>query len=157
VTNKNLGVHVTGIPELMRALKATDAEAYKRLRLAMKAIASHVIKKSEQRGAPTDILRPRATQKGAGIAFPKGGPESAGERTGFYPWLDFGGAPRGGRGVTSSSRIAHAKSSGGFRRTYIPEGRYLYPAIGESRDFIADAAYDAIEAAARSKGFEVRG
>lgn len=153
----NFGVHVVGIPELSRALRDLDKDAYKQFRLAMKEISKQVIKRAEHLGAPGGVLRPRATQKGAGIAFPEGGPDSRDDDSGHYPWLDFGGAPRSGRGVTSSTGPSHAKSTGGFRRRYIPEGRYLYPAIGSSRDYIADAIDDAVNDAASDNGFEVRG
>jgi hypothetical protein len=151
MANKNAGIHVTGIPELTRALKATDAEALKRLKVAMKAIAQHVIRKAEGRGAPGGILKPRATQKGAGIAFPRGGPGSGGERDAFYPWLDFGGGNPIGRGVRATT------GGVGARRRVIPEGRYVYPAIGSSKGYIEDRAYEAITEAAKANGFEVRG
>ena len=148
--NQNRGVHVTGIPELTRAFRALDADLYKALRLGMKAIAQHVVGAAEDRGAPTGILRPRASTRGAGIAFPRGGPGSGGERKGFYPWLDFGGGRLAGRGVT-------ANTGGPPRRAIVPDGRFLYPGIAASRDYIERSTYDLIEREARSNGFEVRG
>ena len=158
MANRNIGVHVTGIPEFTAALKAVNPEAYKQLRKDFQGIAKYVIRRAEGLGAPAGVLRASATQKGAGIRFPKGGPEAHMDPVGYYPWLDFGGAPRPGRGVTSSTGASHERSdSQEFRRALVPGGRYLYPAVAQSRDFIADTAYQAIEKAARSKGFEVRG
>lgn len=151
MANKFVGIHAKGIPELMRALKATDVEAQKRLRLAMKEIAQYVIGRAEGLGAPAGILKPKATQKGAGIGFPRGGPDSGSDPVGFYPWLDFGGGNPIGRGVRATTGGA------GSRRRFIPEGRYVYPAIGASKRVIEEKGYKAVTDAARKNGLEVRG
>lgn len=144
-----VGVVVTGIPELSRALKATNADLAKELRVGFKKIAQHVIGEAERLGAPTGILKPRAGIKGAGIAFPRGGPLSGDDPVGFYPWLDFGGGRPEGRGV-------RAGGSGPRRREVVKEGRYLYPGIGESTKYIAETTYDLIEQVAEKNRFEVR-
>ena len=148
----NEGVHVTGIPELSRALKAVDAALYKELRLGMKRIADHVVGKAQQRmpfdtGTAAKSVRPRATAKGAAIAFPRGGDRG---KPDYFPWLDFGGST--GRG----HRVGQAWS-GSIVRDTPKGGRYIYPAIGESRDYIGREAYDLIEDVAHRNGFETRG
>ena len=143
---KGYGVQVTGIPELQRALKATDDGLRKEVRNAFKDIARHVIGKAGDRGAPRSILKPTVSMKGAGISFPRGGPGSRVDPVGFYPWLDFGGGRKAGRGVTPS----------GERRDKTRDGRYLYPAIGSSTEYIGDAVGDVIEKVAERQGLEVR-
>lgn len=144
-----VGVVVTGIPELSRALRATNDGLYKEMRTGFRKIALHVIGEAEKLGAPTGILKPRAGIKGAGIAFPRGGPFSGGDPVGFYPWLDFGGGRPEGRGV-------RAGGTGARRREVVKEGRYLYPGIGESTEYIAKTTYDLIETVAERNRFEVR-
>lgn len=148
----NMGVHVTGIPELSRALKAVNADAYKGLRLAMKGIADHVVGIAQQRmpyrtGTAADALRPRATAKGAGIAFPRGGDRG---KPDYYPWLDFGGS-------TGRGHVVGQAGSGSITRDRVQGGRYLYPAIAGSTKYIEHGASEVIERAAKTNGFEVRG
>ena len=143
---------VRGIPELSRALKAVDADLYKALRLGMKAIADHVVGIAQQRmpyvtGTAARSVRPRATAKGAAIAFPRGADQGGAD---YYPWLDFGGST--GRG----HKVGQAWSGSIIRDT--PKGgRYVYPAIAESRDYIGRTAYDLIEDVARRNGFGTEG
>ncbi len=140
-------VQVRGIPELVRAFKAVDSELPKELRKRFKAVADHVVGVAQQRmpfvsGTAARSLKPRATQKGAGIAFPGGGPGSATDKAAYYPWLDFGGTT--GRGHS-------------IKRGRIKEGRYLYPAIGESKRYIGDATDDAIEETVKDARFTTTG
>lgn len=149
---ENKGVHVTGIPELARALKSVDKDLYRELRLGMKGIADHVVGVAQQKmpyrtGTAAGSLRPRATAKGAAIAFPGG--EDTGPRD-YYPWLDFGGTTGHGHQIGRAG-------SGSVVRPIIKGGRYLYPSIAESRDEIGERTYDLIEKVARNNGFEVRG
>lgn len=147
---KGQGIQVTGIPELTRALKRLDPEKAKQLRTAFKAIAVEVIRRANVMGAPRKALKPSVTMKGAGISRPKGGPESFSDPLGYYPWLDFGGGRKLGRGVTSNDGVGAS-----FRRRKVEGGRYLYPAIGASHDYIGDSVRDAITSLARSEGFRV--
>jgi hypothetical protein len=107
-------------------------------------------------GAAASSLKAGAGVRGAWVSFPRGGPGSAGDPVGYYPWLDFGGAVPYGRGVSSSSPIAHAKSTGGFRRPITRTGgRYIYPAIDDARQsgFIRDEAVKALVQAALNENF----
>lgn len=140
-------VQVTGLRELQAAFRQVDKELPKELRKAFKVIAAHVAGVAQQRtpfveGTAARSIRPRATQKGAGIAFPGGGPESAGTKDGYFPWLDFGGATGRNKSI---------------KRERIKGGRYVYPAIAESVEYIADEVYDAIGEAAQHARFETRG
>jgi hypothetical protein len=151
-------VEVIGLRELTTALRQVDKALAKDLRGAFKAIADHVVGAAQQKmpfgsGTAAKSLKPRSTDRGATINFPRGGPGSRDDKAGYYPWLDFGGGKAGARGITSSSPIAHAKSTGGFKRELVPGGRYLYPAIGESREYIATEVDKAIGEIARKAGF----
>ena len=151
---ENKGVVVTGIPELMRALKATDADLYKATRTEFKSIAKHVVAGAQAKmefGAGTAAASVKAGGgiRGAWISFPRGAGRGDVD---YYPWLDFGGGNPQGRGVTPS----RARSLS-MRRPFIKEGRYIYPAIAESTEFIIDTAADTIERVAKSNGFDVRG
>jgi hypothetical protein len=94
------------------------------------------------------------TNAGASIRYPAGGRGSSGDAVGYVPWLDFGGAPATGRGVTAHSR---RQAGAGVRRAVLKEGRYVYPAILESKDYIVEQAEDLVQDIARHEGFEVRG
>jgi hypothetical protein len=162
----NEGVHVTGVPETVRALKQLDAKAARELIRSMKAISEYVIGKAQGRmefgsgSAIAGSLKPGAGVRGAWIKFPRGGPDSGHDSDGFYPWLDFGGGLPMGRGVTASSPIAHKKSTGGFRRPKtVTGGRYIYPAIDDARQsgYIEKKAYEAFKKAGYAENFELRG
>jgi hypothetical protein len=58
----------------------------------------------------------------------------------YYPWLDFGG------------RVGRRKS---VKRTYIKEGRYIFPAYSAVYPQIEGVMADALRDAARSAGLEV--
>lgn len=143
----NPAVHVTGIRELGRALSAVDKELAREFRKELRSIAKQVVATAVGKGAPAGILKPSSTTRGAAIRFPKGGPESATERYGFYPWLDFGGGKATGRGVTPS----------GSRRAVLKEGRYLYPAISDEMHNIERDLGNLVERIAERQRFEVRG
>lgn len=147
-------VEVRGLRDLSRAFKQVDADLPKELRDEMKAIADHVVGVAQQRmpfrtGTAARSLKPRATQRGAGIAFPGGGDRG---KAAYYPWLDFGGTT--GRGHVSNG---HNGYGGSITRQRIAGGRYLYPAIAESKGYIAEAVDDAVVKVAKGAGFEVRG
>jgi hypothetical protein len=84
-------------------------------------------------GAAAASVRPRSSASAAGV--------EAGSGIEYYPWLDFGGSV--GRG-------------GKIDRPFSGKGRYLYPAIESEGRSIEEHAEDAVMAAARDAGFEVR-
>lgn len=146
-------VHVRGLNETVRAFREVDADLPKELRVAFKAIAEHVAVLARSwvprggSGVAAASIRARATQRGAGIAFPRG--EGRGKAD-YYPWLDFGG-------TTGRGHSIGVAGSGSIKRDLVKGGRYVYPAIADSREFIGDAAGEAIERAAHGAGFMTRG
>jgi hypothetical protein len=169
VTDK-FRVEVTGLRELQGAFKQLEGNLPKELRVSFKALADHVVGVAQQRmpyisGEAAKSLRPRATQRGASIAFPAGGRPWQGEVGGYYPWLDFGGTTGRGRvaagGYTNAKGKfvnSHAKATrgGAINRPVIKGGRYLYPAIAASADFLTTGVDHSIESVAKHAGFDTR-
>ena len=152
-------VLVAGLSEFQRAMGKVSKEVAKQNRVQFKRIAEHVASIARGRiennisGAAVSAIKGIGTNAGASIKFPRGGPGSRGDPVGYYPWLDFGGAPTSGRGVTS-----HRNEKAFFvRRTVIREGRYIYPAIAASTDYIVEQAGDIVSDVGRHEGVEVRG
>ncbi len=142
-----MAVNVRGVRELAGAFRQIDSTLPKELQKGFKGVADHVVGVAQQRmpfitGTAARSLRPRATQKSAGIAFPGGGPGSRDDKAGYYPWLDFGGTTGRGHGIS---------------RKRVEGGRYLYPAIGESKEYIREAVDDVIEGTAKHAGFTTTG
>lgn len=133
-------VRILGLRELQSAFKKVDSDIPKELKTSFLRIATDVAGKAAAKvphrtGRAASSIRPRASQRGAGIAF-------GGSAAPYYPWLDFGG------------RVGRNKS---IYRDLVVGGRYIYPTIAEEKDAIEKAAEDAVESAAHSAGFEVRG
>jgi len=144
-----MSVRVTGIKELNSAFRKLDSSLNKELRASFMSIADQVAGKVQQRmpfdsGAAVRSVKAGATQRGAYIAA--GDTKSAP----YYPWLDFGGS-------VGPGHIPGVAWSGSVKRSMPKGGRYLYPAIVDSKQLIEDAALDAIDDAALGAGFEVRG
>jgi hypothetical protein len=129
-----------GLTEVKNALKAIDRDAPKQLREGflpiMEKVAGRISGKVPHlTGAAAASIKPRASQKGAGIAF-------GGSKAEYYPWLDFGGSV--GRG-------------GSIHRPFSREGRYVYPTIMDSMPEIENDAEELMERLAERHRFEVRG
>jgi hypothetical protein len=156
-------VVIEGEREFVAAIRKVNADLPKHMAKAFKAIAVHVVGVAQQRmpfghGTAAKSLKPHGTTSGAWISFPKGGPESAHEKAGYYPWLDFGGGKTGVRGISSSEPITHERSaSQRFKREPIQKGRYLYPAVAESGSFIADAVDKEMKYLIVAAGFDTEG
>jgi len=153
------GVRVEGLAEFQKAIRAVSKETAKLNRVQYKRIAEHVASIARGRiesnisGAAASSIKGIGTNAGASIKFPAGGPRSGTDPVGYYPWLDFGGGVLQARGVTS-----HRTEKAFFvRRPVIKEGRYIYPAITASHDYIEEQAGDIVSDAARAEHFEVRG
>jgi len=139
-------VEVRGLRELQGAFRTIDRDLPKELRLHLKDIATHVVGVVQQRmpfgtGEAARSVKPRATQRGAGIAFPAGGKPWRDVKADYYPWLDFGGKVGRGRSIV---------------RPVVKGGRYIYPAIAESRGYIETEVNAAVEVVAEHAGFETR-
>jgi len=148
-------VEVTGVRELNKALKKVDTNLSKELKTGFKGIAQHVVdrvkpKVPRRSGKAASSYKARGTQRGGAIAF-------GGTKAEYAPWLDFGGGKAGARGVTSSDPIGHKKSTTGFKRPFIKEGRYLYPTIVEERDEIIHMTDQLVEHVVKSAGFDTEG
>ncbi len=158
MADTSVRVNVSGIKEVAQAFQAVDDRLPKELQKDLKRVADHVIGVAQQRmpydsGTAAHSLKPRATGRGtASILFPAGGPDSRGDKDGYYPWLDFGGTT--GRGHVANG---HNGFGGAIKRTRVKGGRYLYPAIAESQQYISDAVDDSIERLAKEAGFDTEG
>ena len=156
MADKGASVDIRGLKELQGAFKQVDIGLPKELRARMKAIAEHVVGMAQQRmpfqtGEAAGGLRPRATERGASIAYPGGGAPWKGVKADYYPWLDFGGTT--GRGHVANG---HNGYGGSIKRALVKGGRYLYPAIEQSRGYILDEMDKAVEKVAEAASFETR-
>jgi len=142
-------IRVTGVRELGTAFKKVDREFGKALQRRFKGLASQLVSTISGRipGSAGSALRPQATQRGFGIAFPGG--EAQGPMD-FYPWLDFGGS-------TGKGHQVGVPWSGSVKREQVPGGRYIYPTIADNREEIGDQAAEALQDVARDAGFETHG
>lgn len=144
-------VEVRGIRELATAFRRVDAELPKQLKSAFLGVAQRVVRRAQAKmefgaGKAASSVKARASARGASIAF-------GGQAAPYEPWLDFGGSV--GRGHKPG-----VAWSGSVKRDWrgLPSGmgRYVYPAIKESREDIAAAVDAAVFLVARSAGFDVR-
>lgn len=128
-------IAIGGLSQLSRGLRAVDAEAPKRLRLAFNEAADLLIAEARPTipsvsGAARRSLVARSTRTSARVGV-------GGRRAPYYPWLDFGGQGR------RAGRPAP--------REFIREGRYLYPALVRIRpriEQLLDRELSAVVAAA---------
>lgn len=154
--DKSVRVELRGVRELNRAFKQVDLALPKELRKEFRAVAQLIRDRAAGKaGRPGRVLKVRAGQSGAGIAFPAGGTwnrSSAHDPNDFWPWWDFGGST--GRGHQPG-----AGGSGAIKREWTggAGGRFLYPTIGESKGEIGAAADDAIEHVVKRAGFDTKG
>ena len=82
-------IQVRGLREVQSAFRKVDKELPKAFKQEFLGIAQKVVGGVQQKvpkvtGAAAGSVRPRATQRGAGIAF-------GGNAAPYFPWLDFGG------------------------------------------------------------------
>lgn len=131
-----LKIEVGGLADLSRALKKIDAEAPKQLRVAFNVAADLLVQHAAPKipvrsGAARRSLKARSTRTSARVAV-------GGRTARYFPWLDFGGQGRvKGRPV---------------RRSFIREGRYIYPTLREIRPKIEQALSDGISAVIANVG-----
>lgn len=133
-------VVVDGLRELNKALKSASDDAALEMKRAMHDIAESVIADVRPRvphrtGKSAQSYKARSGVKGASVAF-------GGSRTPHVPWLEFGG--RVGRGKSVS-------------RTVIRGGRYLYPAIADNMEDVAERVADVVNDITANYGFQVEG
>ena len=131
-------IHIDGIKEMNKALRAIDKTAPKNTRIALNSVADFVISK----GRPTVPRRSgRAQRSWKAKSSRTESRVSYGGRTAPYmPWLDFGGRTGRKRSV---------------QRPFIKEGRYLYPVVSRNRAAIAAFSEEALIGMARDAGLDV--
>lgn len=132
-------INIRGIRELNRSLKQVDSQLPKQLKDEFKSLATDVAGKIQSKvptltGRARSSVKPRATSRGAGIAF-------GGSKAEYYPWLDFGG------------KVGRKKS---IYRDFIKEGRYVYPTLREMNPEIADRVDKIIEEVSEKAGFDTK-
>lgn len=133
----NDAIKIAGLKELQGALKRIDGESQKMLRVVFND-AVEIVAADARRGVPTKSGRARASvkaQSGQREARVVGG----GKKVPYYPWLDFGG------------RVGRDKS---IRRSFQPDGRYLYPAYRRNRPEVFEAMQAGIIRVLRSVGWD---
>lgn len=131
-------IEVGGLAALSRGLRAIDDQAPKELRLRLNAAANILVdatrpKIPSKSGAARRSLVARSTRTSARIA-------AGGKKARHYPWLDFGG----------QGRVAGRPAP----RTFISDGRYIYPTLREKRPQIEAEIRDGLTAVIRSVGLQ---
>lgn len=138
-------IEVRGLREVQSAFRQIDKDLPKELRDEFRGIAVAVAADAARRvphrtGKAAASIRPRATQRSAGLAF-------GGRAAPYFPWLDFGGS-------TGKGHRPGVGGSGSVKRPVLSGGRYVYPAIEDNEDAIIQAAGDAVVTLARKNGLE---
>jgi len=131
-------VEVKGLAEFSRALKKIDADLPKGLRIAMNGAAEHLITATRPQiprrsGNAAASLKAKSTRTAVRIGV-------GGRTAPYYPWLDFGG------------KVGRKKAT---VRTFIKEGRYLYPTLRRDRDAFQKIMEAALVGVAEGAGMDV--
>lgn len=131
-------IHITGLVELQRALKALDGESQKQLKVVLDQVATTVATGASRRvprktGRAAASLRAQSGQREAKVV-------GGSKKVPYYGWLDFGG------------RIGKDKS---VKRPFVTGGRYMYPAYSANRDSIQRALEASLQQLVRDAGLEV--
>lgn len=130
-------IKIQGLRELQAQLRAFDGESQKRLSVVLNEVGEIVRADAARRvpsrsGRAKASLRTRSSQREAIVM-------GGSKKVPYYGWLEFGG------------RIGRDKSQ---RRTYVADGRYLYPTIAMNRPDIARRLEAGLAEAARAAGLE---
>lgn len=131
-------LHIDGIKEMNKALKAIDKTAPAATRLALNGVADFVIGKAlpgvpSRTGRARRSWRAQSTRTSSRISY-------GGKQAPYMPWLDFGG------------RTGRKKS---VQRQFIQGGRYLFPVISKHKAEIASFSEKALIQVARDAGLDV--
>lgn len=131
-------IKIKGVAEIQAALKEMDGESQKRLKVVFDDAAEMVAARARTKiptrsGRARGSVRARSSQREARVM-------GGGARVAYYPWLDFGGRVGRRRSVT---------------RPVIKGGRYIYPALAETRDEVYDTLVAALRDLATDAGLEV--
>lgn len=114
-------VEITGLKDIQAALRGLDDGLAKELKDVNLSVADLVADIARARvpsrtGAARSTVKAKGEQRYAVI-------KAGGAKAPYYPWLDFGGQPRGAAGARA-------------RRTFVDGGRYIYPTVGQQRNKI---------------------
>lgn len=159
-------LELRGLKEFQTALRKVAPETRKEFTTALKEIGKLVVTDAQAdvprvTGKAKKSIKVKIIQRKGqeGVSITEGGPSAP-----HMPWLDFGGSV--GRGRKSSARVTigngrvsvqrgGSKGTGAITRTYIKEGRYLYPAYFRRYDDMVAATFEAVRRAAVGAGLEV--
>lgn len=139
-------VQVTGLREFQAALKKLDVGLTGELKSKFLGIAQGIATTIAGRvphgpsGKASASVKAFGTLKGARV-------QAGGASAPYYPWLDFGGS------IGSRNAPGHAPGKGVNKRPFVPEGRYMYPAIHDALAETEAAAKDALRDVARHAGW----
>lgn len=130
-------IPVEGLRDLVRRLRAVDANLPKAMRLAANEAAEVVVDDAQQRtpkksGKAAKSIKAKSTRTAARIT-------SGGNRAPYMPWLDYGGSV--GKNNTA-------------KRPFIPDGRYVYPAFRSKRQQVEDTYRAALDRIVDEAGLE---
>jgi HK97 gp10 family phage protein len=130
-------IPVEGLRDLVRRLRAVDANLPKAMRLAANEAAAVVVDEAQLRtprrsGKAQKSIKAKSTRTAARVT-------SGGNQAPYMPWLDFGGTV--GKNDTA-------------RRPFIPDGRYVYPAFRTKRQEVEDTYRAALDRIIDEAGLE---
>lgn len=133
---KNLAVNVSGIKELLAALRQIEDRLPREMRIVFNDAARHVVRRAQPRipersGRLAASIKPMSTQNTGRVGY---GTYNAVPYQGF---IEFGGQV--GRAGTP-------------RRPFIPKGRYLFPAAEEERGPVINSLEDGLSDLIRRAG-----
>lgn len=111
-------IKIDGLSQFAKRIKEIDADLPKTLRVALNTVADVVVTAARP-NIPTRSGRARSSIKAASLRD-KVRVRAGGSKAPYYPWLDYGGEGR------IKGRPA--------KRTFVKQGRYLYPAYFKKRD-----------------------
>ena len=114
-------ITVEGLRELRAALRKTDGDMHKMLRVAQNDAAQIVVNRAKPKvparsGRARNSIRTASTQTATRV-------KAGSKRAPYYAWLDFGG------------RVGRKKS---VKRPFLKSGRYIFPAYSETKDRVED-------------------
>lgn len=130
-------IPVEGLRDLVRRLRAVDANLPKAMRLAANEAAEVVVDEAQLRtpkksGKAAKSVKAKSTRTAARIT-------SGGNRAPYMPWLDYGGSV--GKNNTA-------------KRPFIADGRYVYPAFRSKRQQVEDTYRAALDRIVVEAGLE---
>lgn len=131
-------IQIEGLADLRRSLRALDADSPKAIRIAANKAAGIVVDAAQRdvpvrSGRAKKSIKARSTQTAAKIT-------SGGNKAPYMPWLDYGG------------RVGRNRS---IKRPFIGDGRYVYPALAETRKQVEEAFRAELAVIADAAGLEI--